>query len=206
MSVDPWHEAKQEVQSSLETAENLRASFLRIQSTASANSEELGWARNELKGTLAALDADLEDLEESVRYAPAQGNHWIVEETGGRLFGVEESEVVARRKYVVHVRTQIEEMRKEVNATAPAARSSGPARLSPTAEPREDEQAEWARLEQEMEVQRQDTALDTISGTLHTLASQAGLIGQEVGEHNEQAFLLLLHPRCLTDYALQVID
>ncbi|KAG9100636.1 hypothetical protein FRC06_003889 [Ceratobasidium sp. 370] len=177
MSVDPWHEAKQEVQSSLETAENLRASFLRIQSTASANSEELNWARNELKGTLAALDADLEDLEESVR---------IVEETGGRLFGVEESEVMARRKYVVHVRTQIEAMRKEVNAATPDVRSSGPARLSPTAEPREDEQAEWARFEQEMEVQRQDTALDTISGTLHTLAAQAGLIGQEVGEHNEQ--------------------
>ncbi|KAG9091843.1 hypothetical protein FS749_016186 [Ceratobasidium sp. UAMH 11750] len=92
---------------------------------------------------------------------------------------------MARRKYVVHVRTQIEAMRKEVNTTAPATRSSGQARLSPTAEPREDEQAEWARLEQEMEVQRQDTALDTISGTLHTLAAQAGLIGQEVGEHNE---------------------
>ncbi|KAG8688138.1 hypothetical protein FRC08_011601 [Ceratobasidium sp. 394] len=197
MSVDPWHEVKQEVQSSLETAENLRASFLRIQSTASANSEELNWARNELKGTLAALDADLEDLEESVR---------IVEETGGRLFGVEETEVMARRKYVVHVRTQIEAMRKEVNTTAPATRSSGQARLSPTAEPREDEQAEWARLEQEMEVQRQDTALDTISGTLHTLAAQAGLIGQEVGEHNEQAFLSPLHPRCMIDCALQVVD
>ncbi|KAG8678621.1 hypothetical protein FRC09_019694, partial [Ceratobasidium sp. 395] len=99
MSIDPWHEVKNEVQNSLENAENLRASFLRIQSTASAGSEELNWARNELKGTLAALDADLEDLEESVR---------IVEETGGRLFGVEEEEVLARRKYVVQVRTQIE--------------------------------------------------------------------------------------------------
>jgi hypothetical protein len=32
----------------------------------------------------------------------------IVEETGGRLFGVEEAEVMARRKYVVYVRNQIE--------------------------------------------------------------------------------------------------
>ncbi|KAF8609184.1 hypothetical protein BDV93DRAFT_484557 [Ceratobasidium sp. AG-I] len=178
MSVDPWHEVKNEVQNSLETAANLRASFLRIQSTASANSEELNWARNELKGTLAALDADLEDLEESVR---------IVEEAGGRLFGVEEEEVAARRKYVVHVRTQIETMRKEANSTSPNPSATGPSRNTHSAdpEPGEDDQAEWSRLEQEMEVQRQDSTLETISGTLHTLATQAGLIGQEVGEHTE---------------------
>lgn len=46
-----------------------------------------------------------------------------------------------------------------------------------------------------MEVQRQDSTLDTISGTLHTLAAQAGLIGQEVGEHTEydyQPFYLVV--------------
>ncbi|KAG9126790.1 hypothetical protein FRC07_001989 [Ceratobasidium sp. 392] len=93
-------------------------------------------------------------------------------------------------------------MRKEVNDAMPTTRSSGPARLSPTthSEPREDEQAEWARLEQEMEVQRQDTTLDTISGTLHTLASQAGLIGQEVGEHNESVVLVLLHSYLHADH------
>jgi hypothetical protein len=48
MSIDPWHEVKNEVQNTLDTAANLRASFLRIQSTASANSEELNWARNEV--------------------------------------------------------------------------------------------------------------------------------------------------------------
>ncbi|KAJ1311702.1 hypothetical protein OPQ81_010175 [Rhizoctonia solani] len=179
MSVDPWHDVKNEVQNSLEAATNLRASFLRIQSTASANSEELNWARNELKGTLAALDADLEDLEESVR---------IVEETGGRLFGVEETEVMARRKYVVYVRNQIETMRKEVNASVPLkSPSTAQMRHSPSidAGPHEDDQAEWSRLEQQLEVQRQESTLDTISGTLHTLATQASLIGQEVGEHNE---------------------
>ncbi|KAF8761110.1 Syntaxin 6, N-terminal [Rhizoctonia solani] len=179
MSIDPWHDVKNEVQNSLEAATNLRASFLRIQSTASVNSEELNWARNELKGTLAALDADLEDLEESVR---------IVEEAGGRLFGVEETEVMARRKYVVYVRNQIETMRQEVNTSVPPkSPSTAQMRRSPLADtgPREDEQAEWSRLEQQLEVQRQESTLDTISGTLHTLATQANLIGQEVGEHNE---------------------
>ncbi|EIW78364.1 hypothetical protein CONPUDRAFT_83799 [Coniophora puteana RWD-64-598 SS2] len=62
-------------------------------------SEELVWARSELKATLAALEADLEDLEESVK---------IVEETGPRMFGIDEKEVTLRRKYVSKVRVQIE--------------------------------------------------------------------------------------------------
>lgn len=36
-----------------------------------------------------------------------------------------------------------------------------------------------------MLVQRQDDTLGAISGTLHTLASQAGLIGGEVAEQSE---------------------
>ena len=36
-----------------------------------------------------------------------------------------------------------------------------------------------------MIMQQQDEALDSITGTLNTLAQQAGLIGQEVVEHNE---------------------
>ena len=91
MSTDPYHAVQQEIQSSLQTAATLRASFMRIRSTAREDSEELVWARNEvscllyflakshssadgaslhyikLKATLAALEADLEDLEESVK-------------------------------------------------------------------------------------------------------------------------------------------
>jgi len=36
-----------------------------------------------------------------------------------------------------------------------------------------------------MMIRRQDETMSTISGTLHTLAEQAGLMGQEIGEHNE---------------------
>lgn len=35
-----------------------------------------------------------------------------------------------------------------------------------------------------MLMRQQDSTLGVISGTLSTLASQAGLIGQEVNEHN----------------------
>lgn len=37
----------------------------------------------------------------------------------------------------------------------------------------------------QMLVRRQDDTLGVISGTLSSLASQAGLIGQEVGEQSE---------------------
>lgn len=41
-----------------------------------------------------------------------------------------------------------------------------------------------------MMIRQQDETIDTISGTLTTIAEQAGLIGREIGEHNEYAFLL----------------
>ncbi|KAH9947546.1 syntaxin 6, N-terminal-domain-containing protein [Amylocystis lapponica] len=185
MSEDPYHAVQQEVQSSLQTASTLRASYLRIRSTAREDSEELGWARNELKATLAALEADLEDLEESVK---------IVESTGARMFGLEESEVMERRRYVGHVRREIEAIRAEVDSGRARSRPNSQIGLPPGSPlpgshlvtPEEgDDQSEWARQEQEMMIRQQDRTIDTIAGTLSTIAEQAGLMGQEIGEHNE---------------------
>jgi len=195
MSTDPYHAVQREIQSSLQTAATLRASFLRIRSMASEDSEELVWARNELKATLAALEADLEDLEESVK---------IVESTGARMFGLDDAEVIERRQYVGRVRRELKDMRAEVEGvlahskphsplpTRPNARRSGT--RSPDAntssgsrlDDREDDhQRQWAREEQQMMIQEQDRTMDSISGTLNTLAQQAGLMGQEILEHNE---------------------
>jgi len=49
MSQDPYHAVQREIQTSLQTASTLRASYLRIRSTARDESEELGWARNEVR-------------------------------------------------------------------------------------------------------------------------------------------------------------
>ncbi|TFK34482.1 t-SNARE [Crucibulum laeve] len=199
MSVDPYHAVQQEIQTSLQTASQLRSSFLRIRNMAPEDSEELMWARNELKATLAALDADLEDLEESVK---------IVESTDARMFGLDDSEVSKRRKYVSHVRREIENMRAEVSAPSsqslpahPLSQShsrpqtpsyaASPPRgqrsgiSSPMAEAHDDEQSAWAREEQQMMIHQQDQTMDSISGTLTTIAQQASLMGQEIGEHNE---------------------
>jgi len=37
----------------------------------------------------------------------------------------------------------------------------------------------------QMMIREQDRAIDSIAGTLSTLAQQAGLIGREIVEHNE---------------------
>ncbi|KAI0350856.1 hypothetical protein OH77DRAFT_1412298 [Trametes cingulata] len=179
MSTDPYHAVQQEVQASLQNAATLRASYMRIRSTAREESEELIWARNELKATLAALEADLEDLEESVN---------VVESTGARLFGLEESEVIDRRRYVSHVRREIESMRAEVEGRSRPSSMVGPsgrAVETSTLPEDEDSQAEWAKQEQQMIIRQQDETIDSIAGTLNTLHEQAGLMGQEIGEHIE---------------------
>lgn len=69
----------------------------------------------------------------------------------------------------------------------------------------DDDQSEWAKQEQQvrtttqschnpslsiyrskkMIIRQQDDTIDTIAGTLNTLQEQAGLMGQEIGEHVE---------------------
>ncbi|KAF9787969.1 t-SNARE [Thelephora terrestris] len=188
MSQDPYHAVQREIQTSLQTSSTLRASYLRIRSTARDESEELVWARNELKATLAAMEADLEDLEESVK---------IVEETGPRMFGLEESDVMERRRYVNFVKQEIETIRSELETGVAKPRSRPSSWVAPreTAKPspptvtpddaEEDSQSEWARAEQQMMIREQDRTIDSIAGTLSTLAQQAGLMGQEIVEHNE---------------------
>jgi len=187
MSTDPYHDVQSEIQSSLQTAEQLRASFVRIRSTAREGSEELDWARNELKATLAALEADLEDLEESVK---------IVETSGAGMFGLSNAEIAERRRYVGRVRREIEGMRAEVEGRSDTMRITDPLSppprqtqlSSPSASPGprdDDHQSHWAREEQQMMIQEQDQTISSIAGTLSTLAQQAGLMGREIGEHNE---------------------
>lgn len=36
-----------------------------------------------------------------------------------------------------------------------------------------------------MMIREQDNTMDSIAGTLNTLAQQASLMGQEIGQHNE---------------------
>ena len=54
-----------------------------------------------------------------------------------------------------------------------------------------------------MMIREQDQAIDSIAGTLNTLAQQAGLMGREIGEHNE--FVSVVHGfvSCQSDILFQ---
>lgn len=158
---------------------------------AKEGSEELTWARNELKAILASLEAELEDLDESVK---------IVESTDARMFGLDYAEVQKRRRYVGHVREEIRNMRGLLSDSPPALDEyllpSGSGThfrpISPRAGPGspfsarygEDHQAAWAKQEQAMMMREQDHAMDSIAGTLHTIAQQANLMRNEIEDHN----------------------
>jgi syntaxin 6 len=43
-----------------------------------------------------------------------------------------------------------------------------------------------------MMIQQQDQTINSIAGTLSTIAQQAGLMGSEISEHNEWAAFFLL--------------
>ncbi|KAF8814722.1 snare protein TLG1/Syntaxin [Phlegmacium glaucopus] len=191
MSIDPYHAVQREIEASLQSAAQLQSSYTRIRSMAKEGSEELMWARNELKATLASLEADLEDLDESVK---------IVESTDARMFGLDDAEVQKRRRYVGHVRKEIQKMRGLVSDSPPLdeyLQPSGSGTHVPPITPRagpgspfsarygEDHQAAWAKQEQQMMLREQDHTMDSIAGTLHTIAQQASLMGNEIEEHNE---------------------
>ncbi|KAG8805416.1 hypothetical protein FRC18_006698 [Serendipita sp. 400] len=178
MSQDPYILVQQEIQTALQAAEQLRASYLRIRSTARGDTEELVWARNELKATLSTLEADLDELEQSVS---------IVEQSGARMFGISEQELITRRRYVSSTKDLLHTMKGEVNSLQSAVSNvHAPLHKARAMGPRQDDdQSEWARQEQQMLIQEQDRTLETISGTLNTLHRQAGLMGQEIEEHNE---------------------
>lgn len=203
MATDPYHEVQSEIQGTLQSATALLSSYRRIRSTARDDSEELGYARSELKATLSALEADLDDLEESVK---------VVEDAGARLFGLADAEVNNRRRFVSQVRHELESMRREVSAdegrpsgssaasstrygsgpgssssSTPkpgAGRPSAPSRANTDGEG-EDDQSAWSRVEQQMLIREQDKTLDSITGTVKTIAEQAGLMNREIGEHVE---------------------
>ena len=47
-------------------------------------------------------------------------------------------------------------------------------------------------------IRQQDETIDNIAGTLNTIHEQAGLMGREIGEHNE--YVLVQSVRIRIDY------
>lgn len=79
--------------------QTLVSSYQRLLANPSASSQpKVAQLSSEIRGTLAGLGADIEDLEESVR---------IVENVGGQ-FGIDENEIQNRRSFVVDLKRDVE--------------------------------------------------------------------------------------------------
>ncbi|WVQ84022.1 hypothetical protein IAT38_006167 [Cryptococcus sp. DSM 104549] len=185
MSRDPYIDVKREVESSLSTITSILSTHPHLLTPSPTPSSTVQAAQDELRSTLGLLEADLEDLEESVRVVEDMGERW----------GLGAGEVNRRREFVKRVRGQLEGWQNKAYKLGNRNKGKGKAPQRYRDEPEdlernapdydEDEVRRWEAQEQQMLVKKQDDTLGVISGTLHTLASQAGLIGQEVHEQSE---------------------
>ena len=89
-SSDPYALVKTEVESSLQAA----LGQLRTYRSAQTSADEREWSKDELKGTLSALESDVQELEESIR---------MVQQDPTR-FNVTLSEVGNRQQFIERVK------------------------------------------------------------------------------------------------------
>ncbi|EIW68729.1 hypothetical protein TREMEDRAFT_31927, partial [Tremella mesenterica DSM 1558] len=96
MSRDPYVDVKREIESSLSSLQPLTNQFDRLSSQPSTSAYIE--VRDQVRETLALLEADLEDLDESVRVVEATGERW----------GIGEEEVRRRRGFVEKVKREVD--------------------------------------------------------------------------------------------------
>lgn len=89
--------AYSDVESNLSHTQSLLQSYSRLTSSSSSHTPQVEEARAELRSTLESLEADLEDLDESVRAVEEAGDRW----------GMDDSEVTRRRKFVERVKGEV---------------------------------------------------------------------------------------------------
>jgi len=197
---DPFLQVQQDVLAQLESARPLFTSYLRIRSLNSNNSStvspELASARSELEAVIETLDEDLADLNDAVRAV----------ESNPTQFGLSAAEVTRRKRFVVDVGNEIEDMQDEVSksggggssssAAARAARAAASGDLpDPNAfaipdgegDDRDDPYAAEFEQRQQMQIMReQDEMMDTtLRTTVGNLRRQADEMGRELEEQRE---------------------
>ncbi|KAF5371620.1 hypothetical protein D9758_003466 [Tetrapyrgos nigripes] len=233
MATDPYHAVQAEIQTSLQTASQLRASYVRIRNMAvREDSEELIWARNEASWlpdgfTLHGQHTrawTIPTLSSPYRLIVCLASVYLP----SPLFIFRSHQPRSRSRSTpsptpffpsyLSMRAEVSGQPQPQSQPASLSRTSsflGDIRGSQPGTPRpgtphyrdgngggghgggedDDDQSAWAREEQQMMIRDQDRTIDSIAGTLSTLAQQAGLMGQEIGEHNDQqcpSFRLLL--------------
>ena len=191
-SPDPFIEAQNDVLADLRTTHSLHSSYLRIRSLASSpTSPELNQARQELESALLDLNADIQDLVESVK--AVEGDPF--------KFGLDIEEVSRRRQFVKSVGDEVEGMREEVrskiatsgkgkamhvagNGTAglPSPSTFDDAEGNTRGRDNEDDYGVFEQQRQVEIMNDQDEQLDGVFRTVGNLKVQADTMGRELEE------------------------
>ncbi|KAI1998304.1 hypothetical protein LOZ53_000089 [Ophidiomyces ophidiicola] len=202
---DPFLQVQTDLLAALNNTRPLFSSYQRIRSLAtSANNPELLQAREELEATLHELNADLEDLVDSVRAI----------ENDPYRFGIELDEIERRRRLVEDVGSEIGEMRDALQKTTRRASNTNnnnnnvgaaggkhghsalpnPADFDNVHGDEEDggdhDDDYYAEMEHQRQLelmQEQDEQLDGVFQTVGNLRQQASDMGREL---EEQAVIL----------------
>ncbi|KAI1932918.1 hypothetical protein LOZ65_000525 [Ophidiomyces ophidiicola] len=200
---DPFLQVQTDLLAALNNTRPLFSSYQRIRSLAtSANNPELVQAREELEATLHELNADLEDLVDSVRAI----------ENDPYRFGIELDEIERRRRLVEDVGSEIGEMRDALQRTTRRASNANnnnvgaaggkhghavlpnPADFDNVHGDEEDggdhDDDYYAEMEHQRQLelmQEQDEQLDGVFQTVGNLRQQASDMGREL---EEQAVIL----------------
>lgn len=205
MSHDPYHDFAGELRNDLETTRTLAKSYASIKQNRLHHTEaEITSARDKLQDALEGLSSDLEDVKQSVD---------VVSRVPKR-FGLDETEIDERRKFVADCERHIEvlsrssvvqpksaltlclrrqELSRLMSQSAQAPSFGGRAGRTYNSS-REDEAIDddgedpneaFEREHQDQLIHQQDSTLDRIGSTLTNLRSQASVMGHEIGEQLE---------------------
>ncbi|EPQ31759.1 uncharacterized protein PFL1_01091 [Pseudozyma flocculosa PF-1] len=192
MSRDPYHDFAADLRTSLASARSLSQTYTQLLSSSSSSSsssqssargrpkrsDDLQSAHDRLADALEGLRQDVEDVKQSVQ---------VVERSGPERFGVSPDELHSRKRFVRECEDEI----AQLSRTAQHPPSSGKEKYSDgfqaidMDDPDQDATEAFEREQQQMLMSRQDTTLDSIGATLVSLRSQAGTMGQEIGEQVE---------------------
>lgn len=174
------------------TAEILYSSWARILRSAKdpETSEELANATSELTGCLSGIEADLDDLDDTIKAV----------ELNPRRFPVTASELQSRREFVQKTRKIVQAMRDSTTETrgkverellfqsTSSASPHGPRESTVVDMPNQGESRqdgpEQERMQQMLIMEQQDGHLDRMIGTVTNLREVASVMGQELDDQN----------------------
>ncbi|KAK4053209.1 hypothetical protein OIO90_003983 [Microbotryomycetes sp. JL221] len=187
MASDPYYQVKSEVESTLQTLEQLHSTYTRLSrtsvpsggtsSSSSSSNQELAWSLSELKATLILIEGDVEELDESVL---------AIEEFGvAKRLGITEPQVKQRRMFVDRVKQRVQTIRQSLPNAEAHGNGSRPieTEYDDDFDGLQDSEA-YEMQHQTLLLEQQDRTLTDISGTVDMLRQQARVMGQEVYDQN----------------------